>query len=322
MKAICISQTGGPEVLKYINIPVPEISSSEVLLKIEAIGINFIDTYHRAGLYPIKLPFIPGLEAAGVVEQIGHKVKDINIGDRVAYNGIPNSYAEYVTAPESKLVKLPKEINNQIGAAMMLQGMTAHYLTHSTYPIKETDTVLIHAAAGGVGLLLVQMAKASGAKVFGTVSTPDKANIAWDAGADKVIIYTKQNFGKEVNRFTNDRGVDVVYDGVGLSTYEQSLTSLRTRGTLVLFGQSSGPVPPINPRILSQTGSLYLTRPTLIDYSATREEFHQRANDMFELVQSGRLKIRIDKTLPFSKATEAHQLLEERRTSGKLLLIP
>lgn len=322
MKAICISQTGGPEVLKYINVPVPEISSGEVLLKIEAIGINFIDTYHRSGLYPINLPFIPGLEAAGVVEQIGPKVKDINIGDRVAYNGIPNSYAEYVTAPESKLVKLPKEINNQIGAAMMLQGMTAHYLTHSTYPIKETDTVLIHAAAGGVGLLLVQMAKACGAKVFGTVSTPDKANIAWDAGADKVIIYTKQNFGKEVNRFTNDRGVDVVYDGVGLSTYEQSLTSLRSRGTLVLFGQSSGPVPPINPLILSQTGSLYLTRPTLIDYSATQEEFHQRANDMFELVQSGRLKIRIDKTLPFSKATEAHQLLEERRTSGKLLLIP
>ncbi len=322
MKAIQVSRTGGPEVLCYKEVPNPETGPGEVLVEIEAIGLNYIDTYHRTGLYPLDLPFIPGLEAAGTVAALGSEVTEFQLGDRVAYAGVPCSYAEFVAAPQERLVRLPDGVDAAGGAAAMLQGMTSHYLVHSTYVVAEGDTVLIHAAAGGVGLILVQMAKLRGARVIGTVSTEEKAQLARDAGADDTIRYTEQDFEAEVNRLTNGGGVHVAYDSVGKTTWEKSMGCLRPRGYLVLFGNASGPVPPVDPMLLTRHGSIFMTRPTLVDYTATREELHLRAGDVLGWLQTGKLRLRIDRTLPLSNAHEAHRLLEGRQTKGKVLLTP
>jgi NADPH2:quinone reductase len=322
MKAIRIHEYGGPEKLRYEEVPTPAPKAGEALVKVEAIGLNYIDVYHRTGLYPGALPFTPGLEAAGVVEAVGEGVKEVKAGDRVAYSGVPESYAEYVAAPERQLVKLAGGMDARTGAAAMLQGMTAHYLAHATFVLKRGDAALVHAAAGGVGLLLVQMAKRCGARVFGTVSTEEKAQLARGAGADEVILYTRQDFEAEVKRLTDGRGVNVVYDSVGQATFEKSLNCLMPRGYLVLFGQSSGPVPPFNPIVLSQKGSLFVTRPTLVNYTTTREELLQRAGDVLGWIASGRLQLRIDRQFPLARAGEAHRALEGRQTTGKVLLIP
>ena len=322
MKAIRVSEHGGPEVLRYEEVPKPSPGPDQALIKLEAIGVNFIDTYHRTGLYPVSLPFIPGLEGAGVVEAVGENVTEVQPGDRVAYTGIPGSYAEYVVAPAARLVKLPDAIGFREGAAIMLQGLTAHYLATSTYPLKSGDTALVHAAAGGVGLLLVQMAKLRGARVFGTVSTEEKARLAKEAGADEVILYTQQDFEAEVKRLTDGRGVNVVYDSVGKTTFEKSLNCLAPLGYLVLYGQSSGPVPPFDPLVLSQKGSLFLTRPSLGDYIPTREALLQRAGEVLGWLTSGQLKLHIGKVFPLAEAAEAHRQLEGRQTTGKVLLIP
>ena len=322
MKAIQVSRTGGPEVLCYSEVPNPEPGPGEVLVEIEAIGLNYIDTYHRTGLYPLDLPFIPGLEAAGTVAALGSEVSELQLGDRVAYAGVPGSYAEFVAAPQERLVSLPDGVDAAAGAAAMLQGMTSHYLVHGTYVVAEGDTVLIHAAAGGVGLILVQMAKLRGARVIGTVSTEEKAKLARDAGADETIRYTEQDFEAEVNRLTDGGGVHVAYDSVGKTTWEKSMNCLRPRGFLVLFGNASGPVPPVDPLLLSRNGSIFMTRPTLVDYTATREELQIRADDVLGWFQSGKLRLRIDRTLPLSDAPEAHRLLEGRQTKGKVLMTP
>jgi NADPH:quinone reductase len=322
MKAIRVHQYGGVEALKYEDIPVPAPGAGQARVKIEAIGLNYIDVYQRTGLYQLQLPFTLGMEGAGVVDAVGAGVTEVKAGDRVAYSMIPGSYAEFAVVPSSRLVPLPKNIDGKTAAATMLQGMTAHYLTHSTYPLKQGETALIHAAAGGVGLLLVQVAKRRGAKVFGTVSTEEKARLAREAGADEVILYTRQDFLAEVKRLTNGRGVDVVYDSVGQTTFEKSLDSLRPRGYMVLFGQSSGPVPPFNLGTLAAKGSLFVTRPTLAHYAIERRELLERANDLFNWIASGQLKVRIDKTFPLADAAEAHRQLEARKTAGKVLLIP
>jgi len=322
MKAIRVHQYGGVEALKYEEIPVPEPGSGEARVKIEAIGVNFIDIYQRTGLYQLKLPFTLGMEGSGVVDAIGGSVTEVKVGDRVAYSMVSGAYAEYAIVPSSRLVPLPKNIDSRSAAATMLQGMSAHYLTHSTYPLKTGDTALVHAAAGGVGLLLVQIAKRRGATIFGTVSTDEKARIAREAGADEVILYTQTDFVAEVKRLTDGRGLNVVYDSVGQSTFEKSLDCLRPRGYLVLFGQSSGPVPPFNLGTLAAKGSLFVTRPTLAHYAITREELLQRSNDLFNWIAAGELKLRIDKTFPLAEAAEAHRQLEGRKTTGKVLLIP
>lgn len=322
MKAIRVHSHGGPEVLRYEEVPQPAPGKGEALVRIMAAGVNYIDTYHRRGLYQVPLPFTPGVEAAGVVEDVGPEVSEVQVGDRVAYTGPLGAYAEYAVVPASRLVKLPEGIDFSTAAAVLLQGMTAHYLTHSTYPLKPGDTALVHAAAGGVGLLLVQVAKMRGARVIGTVSTEEKAALAKEAGADEVILYTKQDFEAEVKRLTDGRGVHVVYESVGKDTFEKSLNCLLPRGYLVLFGQSSGPVPPFDPQILNQKGSLFLTRPTLQHYVATREELLQRAGDVLGWVASGKLKVRIDSTFPLGEAAEAHRRLESRQSAGKILLKP
>lgn len=322
MKAIQVARTGGPEVLCYKDVPNPDPGPGEVLVKIDAIGLNYIDTYHRTGLYPLDLPFIPGLEAAGTVAALGTDATDFRLGDLVAYAGVPDSYAELVAAPQERLVRLPDGVDAVAGAAAMLQGMTSHYLVHSTCNVLEGDTVLIHAAAGGVGLILVQMAKMRGARVIGTVSTEEKAQLARGAGADEIIRYTEQDFEAEVNRLTDGRGVHVAYDSVGKTTWEKSMNCLSPRGYLVLFGNASGPVPPVDPLLLSRLGSIFMTRPTLVDYTANREELELRAGDVLGWIQTGKLKLRIDRTLPLADAREAHRLLEGRRTTGKVLLIP
>src|SRR5438067_1893987 len=322
MKAIRVESYGGPDRLVLQDIEKPTPKSGEALVKIEAIGVNFIDVYHRTGLYPMPLPFTPGSEAAGKVEAVGADTGDIQAGDRVAYAMSPGAYAEYASVPASKLVKLPDNIDAQHAAAAMLQGMTAHYLVTSTYALKSGDAALVHAAAGGVGLLLIQMAKRIGARVFGTVSTEEKAELARSSGADEVIIYTKQDFEEEVKRATEGRGVQVVYDSVGKTTFIKSLKSLAPRGLLALFGQSSGPVPPFDAALLAQGGSLYLTRPSLAHYTATREELLWRAGDVLKWVSTGELKLRIGKTFPLAEASEAHRQLEGRETTGKVLLIP
>ncbi len=322
MRAIRVHQYGGPEVLRYEEAPLPEPAPEQARIKIEAIGINYIDVYQRTGLYPLKAPFTLGMEGAGVVDAVGQNVKEVKIGDRVAYAMELGSYAEYAVVPAWKLAPLPRSINTRSGAAVMLQGMTAHYLTHDTYPLKRGETALIHAAAGGVGLLLVQVAKRLGATVFGTVSTEEKAGLAREAGADEVILYSQKDFLTEVKRFTQGRGVHVVYDSVGQSTFEKSLDCLRPRGYLALFGQSSGPVPPFNLGLLAAKGSLFVTRPTLIHYASDREEVLHRANDLFNWIERGELKPRIDKTFPLKEAAEAQYLLESRKTTGKVLLIP
>jgi NADPH2:quinone reductase len=322
MKAIRVHQPGGVEALKYENIPVPEPGAGQARVKIEAIGLNYIDVYQRTGLYQLQLPFTLGMEGAGVVDAVGAGVAEVKTGDRVAYSMIPGAYAEYAVVPAARLVPVPKNIDSRTAAATMLQGMTAHYLTHSTYPLKQGDTALVHAAAGGVGLLLVQLAKRRGAGVFGTVSTEEKARLAKEAGADEVILYTQKDFSAEVKRLTNGRGLDVVYDSVGQTTFEKSLDCLRPRGYMVLFGQSSGPVPPFNLGTLAAKGSLFVTRPTLAHYAIEREELLQRANDLFNWIASGQLKVRIDKTFSLADAADAHRQLEGRKTTGKVLLTP
>jgi NADPH:quinone reductase len=322
MKAIQVSKTGGPEVLTLVDLPIPEPKPNEALVQIKAAGVNFIDVYFREGRYPTSLPFVVGQEAAGIVTKVGSEVTPVTVGDRVAYVGVLGSYAEYAAVPASKLVRIPGELDFTQAAAAMLQGMTAHYLVHSTYQLKRGESALMHAAAGGVGLLLVQMAKQIGARLIGTAGSKEKAALAREAGADEVIVYTEQDFEVETRRLTNGEGVHVVYDGVGKSTFDKDLNVLRRRGCLVLFGGSSGPVPPFDLIKLSQKGSLYITRPTLVDYTATRDELEWRANDVMQGIVRGVLKLRIHKTYPLDQAQEAHRELESRKTTGKLLLTP
>lgn len=322
MKAIQVSEVGGPEVLKFVDLPIPQPKPNEALVQINAAGVNFIDVYYREGRYPASLPFVPGQEAAGTVTAIGSEVTSIQIGERVAYTGALGAYAEHATVPADRLVRIPDPLNFHQAAAAMLQGMTAHYLSHSTYQIKKGETVLIHAAAGGVGALLVQMAKNLGARVIGTAGSEEKAQLAGEAGADEVIIYTKQDFETETKRLTDGQGVHVVYDGVGKTTFEKDLNVLRPRGYLVLFGASSGAVPPFDLIKLSQKGSLFLTRPSLHHHIHTREELEQRAADVQQMIGRGEVKLRIHKAYPLAEAETAHRDLEGRRTTGKLLLIP
>ena len=321
MKAVRVHEVGGPDVLKYEDVPVPVPGPGHALVKLEAVGLNFIDCYFRAGLYKTPLPFIPGSEGAGTVTAIGPGVTAVRTGDRVSYAPAMGAYAEYALVAADRLVPVPDAVDTKTAAAVTLQGMTAHYLTTSTYAVKSGDSVLIHAAAGGVGLLLVQMAKMRGARVFGTVSTQEKAALAREAGADEVILYTGQDFEAEVIRLTGGKGVNVVYDSVAKTTFDKSLNCLGARGVLALFGQSSGPVPPFDPARLAKNAT-YLTRPGLGHYIATREELLQRAGDVFEWVRAGRLRVRISQTLPLNDAAKAHQLLEGRKTTGKVLLVP
>jgi NADPH2:quinone reductase len=322
MKAVRVHKYGGPEVLVLDDIHIPEPKAGEARVKIEAIGVNFIDIYQRTGLYPLQTPFTSGSEAAGVVDAVGEGVTEVRKGDRVAYAMVPGSYAEYAIVPAWRLATVPANIEAKSAAAIMLQGMTAHYLTHSTYPLKQGETALVHAAAGGVGLLLAQIAKMRGAKVIGTVSTEAKAALAKQAGADDVILYTQTDFLSEVKKLTDGRGVHVVYDSVGATTFDKSLDCLRPRGYLVLFGQSSGPVPPFDPGKLAGKGSLFLTRPSLAHYTLDRAELLQRSGDLFNWIASDKLKLRVESVFPMVDAAEAHRQLEGRKTTGKVVLFP
>jgi NADPH2:quinone reductase len=322
MKAIRVHENGGPEVLRYDDVDQPQPEAGQALVKVEAAGVNFIDVYQRSGQYKLQLPLTLGSEAAGVVEAVGAGVDDLKPGDRVAFAGQIGAYADYIAVPAAKLVPVPDNVDSATAAATMLQGMTAHYLAYSTFPIQSGQQVLIHAAAGGVGLLLVQIAKQLGAFVIGTVSTDEKEQLARAAGADAIIRYDQQDFTAETRRLTDGQGVHVVYDSVGKTTFEGSLNSLRPRGYLVLFGQSSGAVPPVDPQTLNAKGSLFLTRPTLANYSAARDELLWRAHDLFEAIGAGRLNVRIDRRVPLAQAAEAHRALEARETAGKVLLIP
>ena len=321
MKAVQITEYGGPEVMKYLDLPDPSPGDGQALVEIQAVGVNFTDTYSRSGVNPPPLPWVVGVEGAGVVRQVGSGVAEVQPGDVVAYSGIAGSYAEQAVVPAARLVKMPQGLDAQAGAAVMLQGMTAHYLCYSTYAVQRGDRVLIHAGAGGVGLLLIQMVKRLGGYVFSTVSTEAKAELAKGAGADHVILYTQQDFAEEVKKATDGAGVQVVYDAVGKTTFDQSISCLGRRGHMVLYGQASGAPPPMDPRVLGN-GSLYLTRPGLGDYVATREELEQRASDVLGWVQSGELKLRVEHVFPLADASEAHRQLESRATTGKLLLIP
>jgi len=322
MKAIQVSQVGGPEVLALVDVTTPELKPNEALVQIKAAGVNFIDVYFREGRYPAPLPFINGQEAAGVIVEVGTDVTTFKPGERVAYVGRLGSYAELASVPAAQLVKIPDELDFDQAAAAMLQGMTAHYLSRGSYPVKQGETVLIHAAAGGVGLLLVQLAKHFGARVIATAGTDAKAQLARDAGADETIVYTQKDFETETRRLTDGQGVHAVYDGVGKDTFEKDLKILRTRGYLVLFGGASGAVPPFDLMQLTKNGSLFVTRPTLKDYTATREELEQRANEVLQMIVRGELKLRIHKMYPLAEAQQAHRDLEGRKTTGKLLLIP
>ena len=322
MKAILITQIGGPEVLNYSDVPVPTPKSGEVLVKVAASGVNFIDIYYREGRYKADLPFIVGQEGAGTVEATGPGVTGVAHGDRVAWCMVLGSYAEYAIVPGDRLVPVPAHLDLKLAAAVILQGMTAHYLVHSTFPLKSGDTALIHAAAGGTGLLLTQMASQIGARVIATVSTDEKAALARAAGAADIILYSQTDFESETKRLTDGRGVDVVYDSVGKTTFEKSLNTLRPRGMMVLFGGASGAVPPFDPIELSTKGSLYLTRPTLKHYTLSRDELLARAKDVLAAVDAGKLKVRMEHTYPLSQARQAHLDLTGRHTTGKLLLIP
>lgn len=322
MKAIQIKHTGGSEVLDYVDLPVPEPKPNEAVIKIAAAGVNFIDVYQREGRYKLPLPFIAGQEGAGVVTAVGADVKSVKSGDRVAFCSVQGSYAEHQAVPSDRLVPISQGVDERQAAAAILQGMTAHYLLHDTFPLQRGQTALVHAAAGGVGLLLVQMAHLIGARVIGTVSTEEKAKLARDAGADEIIFYTQTDFETETKRLTGGKGVDVVYDSVGKTTFEKGLNILRPRGMMALFGGSSGPVPPFDPIVLSQKGSLFLTRPTLGHYTITREELMARAQDVFGLIAAGKLKLRIEHVYKLADAQQAHRDLEGRKTTGKLLLIP
>jgi NADPH:quinone reductase len=321
MKAVRVHQTGGPEVLRYEDVPKPSPDAGQALVRVSAIGVNFIEVYQRTGLYPLSLPFIPGSEAAGVVEEVADDVSILKPGQRVASHSFIGAYAEYAVAPADGLVVLPDGVTERTGAAVMLQGMTAHYLVHSTYRLTSTDTCLVHAAAGGVGLLLCQMARRCGARVIGTVSTEEKAVLARAAGAHEVILYTRQDFAAETKRLTGGAGVQVVYDSVGKTTFLKGLDCLAPRGVMVLYGQSSGPADALDPQLLNQKGSLFLTRPSLPRYVSTRAELLERANAVLGWVTDGTLDVRIDREFPLAAAAEAHRELESRRTTGKLLLV-
>jgi NADPH2:quinone reductase len=321
VRAIQIAKTGGPEVLQLADLPKPQPADGQVLVRIEASGVNFIDTYLREGRYPAELPFVPGQEAAGTVEAVGSGVAEFSAGDRVAWTGSRGTYAEYACAPAKDLLHVPQGISAEQAAAVLTQGLTAHYLAYSTYPIQRGDTVLVHAGAGGVGLLLTQMAKALGAEVITTVSTEEKAALSREAGADHVILYMQQSFREEVMMITGGKGLPVVYDSVGKATFEDSLRCLRPRGLMALYGASSGAVPPMDP-IRLMSGSLYLTRPTLKDYVPTREELERRAEEVFGWVAEGKLNVRIGHRYTLAEAQQAHRDLEARRTTGKVLLIP
>jgi NADPH2:quinone reductase len=322
VQAIRIHQVGGPDVLRVEDVPVPVPGPGEVLIKVEAAGVNFIDVYHRTGLYPQQLPLTLGREAAGTVEQVGQGVSICRPGDRVVSEGVPGAYAEYAVAPADRVVPVPDRVTSRQAAAVILQGMTAHYLAYSTYRLGEGDTCLVHAAAGGVGLLLCQIASRAGARVIGTVSTDEKAALAREAGAREVILYTRSDFLEETRRLTGGAGVQVVYDSVGRTTFLKSMDALAPRGMLVLYGQSSGPVEPIDPQLLSRKGSLFLTRPTLAHYTATRDELLQRAGEVLHRVAEGSLAVRVGEEFPLARAADAHRALEGRRTTGKVLLIP
>lgn len=322
MRAIRVHRKGGPEVMQLEELPTPEPGTGEALVRVEAAGVNFMDVYVRTGAYGGEMPLTLGAEGAGVVEAIGDGVTDVRVGQRVAWASVSGSYATHVVARAEKLVPVPDGVSTRDAAGAMLQGMTAHYLAHATFPLKRGDACLVHAAAGGVGLLLVQMAKRAGARVFGTVSTDEKAALALEAGLDETIFYTREAFDEVVRARTGGRGLDVVYDSVGATTFDKSLLCLRPRGMMVLFGQSSGRVPPVDLQILNARGSLFVTRPTLRDYTATRAELLARAGDVLGGVARAELKLRIDRTVPLDKAADAHRALETRETSGKVLLVP
>ena len=323
MKAIRVNETGGPEVLRYEDVEVPEPGPGEARVRLAASGVNYIDTYQRTGLYPKDLPFTLGLEGAGEVDAVGEGVEELSPGDYAAFAMAPGAYAEYVVAPVEKLVPFNVTlVEARVAAAVMLQGMTAHYLTHSTFPIQEGQTVLVHAAAGGVGLLLCQMAKMRGATVIGTAGTEEKARLAKGAGADEVILYTEQDFVQETERITDGEGVHAVYDGVGKETFDGGLDVLRPRGYMVLFGASSGPVPPMDLQVLNQKGGLFVTRPSLAQYTANREELEWRAGSLFSWIGQGNLDVRIGGSYALEDAEQAHRDLEGRKTTGKLMLMP
>jgi NADPH2:quinone reductase len=319
MKAIRIHAHGGPEVLQLDEVPIPNIESGEVLIRVHAAGVNFLDVYQRTGLYKAVLPFTPGMEGAGVIEKAGSETS-FKPGTRVAWTQHPGAYAEFAAVPSWKVVALPDGVDDRSGAATLLQGMTAQYLCETTYPAKSGQAALVHAGAGGVGLLLIQLLKQKGAKVYTTVSTQEKADLAREAGADETILYTKTDFVEAVKRFTDGKGVHVVYDSVGKTTYEGSLNVLRPLGMLVLFGQSSGPVPPIDPLVLTQKGSLFLTRPSLAHYVADTVSFKERATKVLNWVAQGSLKLRIERTYPLVELAQAHRDLEGRKTTGKLVI--
>jgi NADPH2:quinone reductase len=322
MKAIQVKQPGGPEAMELVELPVPEPKANEAVIKLAASGVNFIDVYVREGRYKAPLPLVLGQEGAGVVTAVGAEGKAVKAGDRVAWCGLLGAYAEYAAVPADRLVPIPAGVTEQQAASAMLQGMTAHYLCHDTFPLKSGQTALVHAAAGGVGLLLVQMAHNIGARVIATVSTDAKAKLAREAGADEVILYTQSDFEADTKRLTGGKGVDVVFDSVGKTTFEKGLNIIRPRGMMALFGGSSGAVPAFDPLLLTQKGSLFLTRPSLMNYIATRDELVARADAVFGMIAAGKLKLRIEHMYPLAEAQRAHRELEGRKTTGKLLLIP
>jgi NADPH:quinone reductase len=322
MKAIRVSQTGGPEVMELVEVPTPQPKPNEAVVKVTVAGVNSIDAQFRDGRLRTPLPFIPGQEGAGVVASVGPQAKFLKAGDRVAWSGTLGSYAEYVSAPEDHLVPIPASISDEQAVAAMMHGLTAHYLVNDAHKLKAGETALIHAAAGGVGLLLVQLAHAIGARVIGTVSSDEKAALAREAGADEVVVFTRNDFESDVKRLTGGNGVDVVYDGVGKDTFEKNLNVMRLRGMLVLYGMSSGPVPPVDPAKLSEKGSLYMARTSLAHFTATRDELLARTSALFGLIEEGKLKVQIAKTYPLFEAAQAHRDLEGRKVTGKLLLRP
>jgi NADPH2:quinone reductase len=321
MKAIRVQHTGGPEVMELVEVPVPQPKSNEALVKVSFAGVNSIDGQFRDGRLRMPLPFVPGQEGAGVVAAVGPQAKTVKVRDRVAWSGTLGSYAEYVAAAEEHLVPVPESITDEQAAAAMMHGLTAHYLVNDAHKLKPGETALVHAAAGGVGLLVVQLAHAIGARVIGTVSSEEKASLAREAGADEVIVFTKQDFETEVKRLTGGKGVEVVYDGVGKATFEKNLNVMKLRGMLVLYGMSSGPVPPVDPAKLSEKGSLYMARTTLAHFTATREELVARTSDLFRMIAEGKLKVHIARKYPLAAAAEAHRDMEARAAAGKLLLV-
>jgi len=322
MKAIRVNAPGGPEVLRYEDVAEPAPKAGEAVVKVDAAGINYIDVYQRSGQYKLALPLTLGLEAGGTVTAVGPNVAEVKVGDKVAYTGIPGAYAQYAAVPAARLVTLPAGLTTRQGAAAMLQGLTAHYLASSTYPLKSGDTCLVHAAAGGVGLLLCQIAKMRGARVIGTVSTEEKAKLAREAGAADVILYTKQDFEAEVKRLTDGKGLQVVYDSVGQTTFDKGFNCLAPRGTMALYGQSSGPIGPFDLGVLNAKGSLFVTRPSLNHHIITRAELLERSSDLLGWIRDGKLKLRTEFEFPLKDAADAHRALEGRKTTGKVLLIP